>query len=57
MTNVKVVLEAVQVVPQDVMSLVLVIVILVKTAKLDVLLVTHVQLDVMVDARQNVMLV
>lgn len=57
MTGVRVVLEAVQVVPQDVMSLVLVIVIHVKTAKLDVLLATHVQLDVMVVVKQNVMLV
>lgn len=57
MIDVKVVPEVVQVAPQDVMNLVLVIVIHVKTVRLDVLLVTHVRLDVMVDVKQNVMLV
>ena len=55
MINAKVVLEAVQVVLQIVMSLVSVIVILVKIVKLDVLLVMRVQLDVMVVVKQNVM--
>ena len=57
MTDARVVLEAVQAVHQDVMSLVLEIVIHVKTVKLVVLLATHVQLDVMVVVKQNVMLV
>lgn len=50
-------LEVVQVVLQIVMSLVLAIAIHVKTVKLDVLLVMHVQLGVMVAVKQNVMLV
>lgn len=56
MTDARAVLEAVQAVHQDVMSLVLEIVIHVKTVKLVVLLVIHVQLDVMVVVKQNVML-
>lgn len=56
MTDVKVVQEAVQVVPQVVMNLVLEIVILVKTVKLGVPLVTHVRLDAMVAVKQNAML-
>lgn len=57
MTDARVVLEAVQAVHQDVTSLVLEIVIHVKTVKLVVLLAIHVQLDVMVVVKQNVMLV
>lgn len=55
MTDVKVVLEVAQVVLQIVMNLALEIVILVKTVKLDVPLVTHVQLDAMVGVKQNAM--
>lgn len=50
-------LEVVLGVPIVVMSLVLAIAIHVKTVKLDVLLVTHVQLAVMVAAKQIVILV
>ena len=54
MINAKVVLEAVQVVLQIVMSLVLETAIRVKTVKLDALLVMHVQLDAMGVVKQNV---
>ena len=57
MINAKVVLEAVQVVLQIVMSLVLETAIHVKTVKLDVLLVMLVQQDAMVVVKQNVMFV
>ena len=57
MINAKVVLEVVLDVPIAVMSLVLETAIHVKTVKLDVLLVTHVQLTVKVAAKQIVILV